>query len=204
MRWLKLTLCVCIGYIFTLIIIVSICMGDINIMINPEVYQLVILSIYNTNGITTHLFNFMLFVLMCLMIYDLTKLNTLGGLNLIATIANYWGNRNNDDLIMRHLLQRGNFIDIILPNGNEIHENFINVNDVLNGNHVQRTQIQNKLKSIAYKNTRNTDCVICFERIKNKQLCVKLHNDDYHKKCLIKWFKQSNKCPTCNTNFLNH
>lgn len=84
-----------------------------------------------------------------------------------------------------------------------LYENFINVNV----NHNRQTNMQNKLESITYKitkNTKSTNCVICFEKIKKKQSCVKLHNNTYHKKCLTSWFKQSPNCPSCNTNFLNH
>lgn len=67
-----------------------------------------------------------------------------------------------------------------------------------------RRRIYHKIKSVAFKNDNKDSCCICYTLIRKNQWRVLLHTDNYHKHCLSKWFNQSTKCPSCNTNFLNH
>lgn len=62
-------------------------------------------------------------------------------------------------------------------------------------------------KYIAYRIRRLStnltgECVICYNKIEKEN--IKLHNDSYHKTCLMTWLKQSASCPTCNLSILRH
>ena len=48
---------------------------------------------------------------------------------------------------------------------------------------------------------KNEECPICYDKMKNKELIVKIQCSHlYHQKCINKWIMKRNNCPMCRAN----
>jgi len=69
--------------------------------------------------------------------------------------------------------------------------------------YVQEYRTKKAVKKIFFKKRTNKkideNCVICFEKMNDKERKYVLHcNHSYHKKCITKWLRENVTCPLCN------
>ena len=61
---------------------------------------------------------------------------------------------------------------------------------------------KNKIYPVVFNNSNSLDfkndtCVICLESFKNKNKITLICGHSYHYNCILEWFEEDMKCPTC-------